>query len=680
MLDSCETRYKKNIDIHCRIPYYIVPVPGETPWARSMTTADSQFQFAPQTSTKSSRKRGMEEGSDLSQSTGTLQQTKRHETSTESTQPSQQNNEGNSAAAASSNFTSNHGQNDAATSETDALKNYFPFPDETEVPCLARFYSDEVSGLKVGDTIEVIGVLSVDPELTGEASMIGSANPQAGDTADDVDMRFAMANDKETMAKNPPASLVPRVQCVLWRHLAPTFPKLQPPLAHSKGTFVLNSGQERTPSSRGAEADKERKRAEVQLSVENQSVLSAVGQMSLRELTESTGCSVAELRNQAVQCLAALVGNDSLAAEYILFNIISRITSRTDTLVLGKAALNISGAPDESSDTPETIERAQEEQRRVREWQERQRHRNNAENTGLHEATHQTGQSQANGQPNQASGQQRTEVIPPAPADPTLPLIQGASTTGKRLAQCIGSFVPRSVILPMRLNNLNGLRFAPKKSYETNRLNAGVLQLPTGTHLLVDETVMHTGKLDETGVKNIQSLANVMNTATLKYDFEYHAADFPVDIPVMSLTAGRSLLPVDIRVHLSDTAQNNLKNNTVQVPSFGEQQLDALRKYFATVRMLSNNMTQETTKQIEEDMVGARQQNGESISQEYMHLWLSLAKLNAISHGEESLSVDRWRQTGELEKQRLARLPEESERPPAQPATIPPSPTSVRDA
>eukprot|EP01138_Halocafeteria_seosinensis_P010925 gb/GECG01011158.1/.p1 GENE.gb/GECG01011158.1/~~gb/GECG01011158.1/.p1 ORF type:complete len:794 (+),score=102.15 gb/GECG01011158.1/:1-2382(+) len=668
--------------LQSRVPYYLVPIPGEASWARSSTIADNQFSAPVADSpdqAKASRKRPMEqEDEDLSGSTGG-QGTKRLGANEEGLSSKRS---GDTRASAADNSTQPQGD-----SEIEALKSYYPLPDETELPCLVRFYCDEVTGLKVGDMVEVVGVLSVDPQLTGEASMIGSAYPQPGDTAEDIDMRFAMANDGEALAKNPPASLVPRVQCVVWRHLASTFPTLQPPMSSSTGTFALSAGQENDQvTKRGSEAEKQRKQKEIQISVENEKTLASTAHSSLSELTQSTGCSISELRAQLVQYFSTCIGDDPLAAEYILFNILSRITSRAEGMALGKTSVNLSGAPDESSDTPETIARAQEEQRRVREWQDHQRRSQQNEGSQSQQGSEQQGseqnptQGQSSHQQRSPSGQSNSSVIPPAPADPTLPLVDGGSTAGKRLAQCISNIVPRSIILPMRLNNLNGLRFNPKKSYETNRLNAGVLQLPAGSHLLVDETVMHTGKLDETGVKNIQALANVMNTASLKYDFEYHMVDFPVDIAVLSLTAGRSLLPVDIRLPLSEAAQNNLKNAAIRLPEFSEQQLTALRKYFATVRNIATNMSQDVTKQVEQDMVEARQQSGETISQEYMHCWLSLAKLNAISHGEETLSLERWKQTTQLERERQARLPQETERAPVQPATVPSSPAGVRDA
>lgn len=83
-----------------------------------------------------------------------------------------------------------------------------------------------------------------------------------------------------------------------------------------------------------------------------------------------------------------------------------------------------------------------------------------------------------------------------------------------------------------------------RKDYETNKLVSGLLQLAPHTHLVLDETHMQQGKLEANGVHAIQHLANLINNQQLKCDFQYYQIDYNVDIPVLVLSEGRSMLPV----------------------------------------------------------------------------------------------------------------------------------------
>ena len=51
----------------------------------------------------------------------------------------------------------------------------------------------------------------------------------------------------------------------------------------------------------------------------------------------------------------------------------------------------------------------------------------------------------------------------------------------------------------MTLEVMNGQRFCPRKDYSANRLLAGILQLSSGSLLMIDETELQTGQLDVTG-------------------------------------------------------------------------------------------------------------------------------------------------------------------------------------
>lgn len=54
-------------------------------------------------------------------------------------------------------------------------------------------------------------------------------------------------------------------------------------------------------------------------------------------------------------------------------------------------------------------------------------------------------------------------------------------------------------MLPLSIDMLNSKAFAPSKDYTREQLTAGRLQLADGTVLIIDETVMQAGQLNEIG-------------------------------------------------------------------------------------------------------------------------------------------------------------------------------------
>jgi hypothetical protein len=140
------------------------------------------------------------------------------------------------------------------------------------------------------------------------------------------------------------------------------------------------------------------------------------------------------------------------------------------------------------------------------------------------------------------------------------------------------------------------------QDYTLEKLAAGVLQLPHGTYVIVDETVMSEGKVltcgvplvcspgimlgdvqvDARGVLNLHALRNVcvngevglgivlrlwpeppfVDSVTfirlwfwqLMYDFQFYQMNMPVDLPVLIVSPAKSITPVDFVLPLSDAA------------------------------------------------------------------------------------------------------------------------------
>lgn len=64
-------------------------------------------------------------------------------------------------------------------------------------------------------------------------------------------------------------------------------------------------------------------------------------------------------------------------------------------------------------------------------------------------------------------------------------------------------------------------RFQPKKNYDTNSMEAGMMQMLDGTSLIIDETKLESGKFENNGVHNIKAIAELIEDQKVTYDFQY---------------------------------------------------------------------------------------------------------------------------------------------------------------
>ena len=105
------------------------------------------------------------------------------------------------------------------------------------------------------------------------------------------------------------------------------------------------------------------------------------------------------------------------------------------------------------------------------------------------------------------------------------------------------------------LDALSNVRFTPKKNYNTNLLEEGLLgTLVNGTVLLFDETQMNPGKIDNFGVENIKSLASLIENQNILMDFGYHSLELPISVPVIVLSDARTILKNTLHVPVTQAS------------------------------------------------------------------------------------------------------------------------------
>jgi len=238
------------------------------------------------------------------------------------------------------------------------------------------------------------------------------------------------------------------------------------------------------------------------------------------------------------------------------------------------------------------------------------------------------------------------------------PLAVGALSLGLRLARSAGpgecgaaaealagalaALAPRFSRRRLSVASLNAGDWAPRKELASNRLCPGALQLAAGTHMLVDETGMDEGRLEAAGVRSLAALRDVAQSQTLPIDFHFYTLPLAVDIPLLLLSRGASLVQAGAEVAVRAV-------RPPAPPSLSEAQLAPVRSHLAACRALPHCIGAEVAAAVEADLVAARAADP-GLDQSVFHRWLTLGRLLAASRGETELSAACWLEVREMER------------------------------
>ncbi|CAI5981883.1 unnamed protein product [Closterium sp. NIES-64] len=543
---------------------YCVPVPGEQPWARALRDGGREGRG----------NRGRGEGGSGGEEGGGAEKRGREEGDAElmgmdvetRVAPSEAGESkrqattavANTTAAAiptsSSNTMAQPGSTAAAGDAPPFVDLHFPLGPCASashgpplLPCIVKLYDSVESQVKLNQVVEFVGVVAPPSAPTVHTAHTAAAAPQDAATgagagtggSTGAAMEVEMMGGDMGMGACPsaclPSSQVLRLHCLTWRKLPHLF-------STDVGPTVAAAGS---------------------------------------------------IRAALLSRLAAALGGDRLAAEYLLLHLLSRVHTRIEPMPLGKLSLNLSGFPEPSSaSTP-------------------------------------------------------SPTPPPLSSSPPS-LSQAASPSLSALTSSLQTLLPATHTLPLSLDNLNSRRLTPHKDYTSDRLVSGVLQLPAGTHLTIDETALKPGRVAALGSQNLQALKELLEWQKVDYDFQYYKMEMQSDIPVLILSHATSrLLPADVSLPVRCTAPP-------QPVREDEPEVATWRRYIGCCRLLDHEIKEDMREQVERELVAARQ-GDPSLDSDTFHRWLTLARLAAASFGERELSRERWQAVRDLERAREAR-------------------------
>ena len=199
----------------------------------------------------------------------------------------------------------------------------FFFDQDLDICCLAKMYDSGHDTFRLNDVIEVVGVCTLDYS----SAAASAAEPQEGSLEYFLDPSLGMQFDVDLL---PPTSIAPRLHCITFRRIGSSFPLFQPLLSGGEGSGSSSS------SSNGKEVFGTVVRGAGVFAC--QEVSSPLSMFSSKSLD-----SVRSARAVLLSHLAATLSGDATAAEYMLLALLSRVVSRTETVLLGCFPLVISG-------------------------------------------------------------------------------------------------------------------------------------------------------------------------------------------------------------------------------------------------------------------------------------------------------------------------------------------------
>lgn len=231
----------------------------------------------------------------------------------------------------------------------------------------------------------------------------------------------------------------------------------------------------------------------------------------------------------------------------------------------------------------------------------------------------------------------------------------GLSAAGSVLVRTFQQLVPRVIGIPMSVDHLNRTPMVPAKDYTTNKLRAAPLQVAAGTHCILDESCMAEGQLVEQGIMNLQTFQSIATGQELDYDFQFYKMPMKTDIPMLVLSAKRSLLRDSLGTQLPLHATTAVGDVDALDAALAVSDLPAVRDYISRARVMDFELPEDIASAVETSIASYKKEATSSIDPAVFHRWLTMARLLAGSKGEAALTEDTWKAVMQMEHQREER-------------------------
>ncbi|KAK4521413.1 H(+)-transporting V0 sector ATPase subunit a [Mucor velutinosus] len=300
-----------------------------------------------------------------------------------------------------------------------------------------------------------------------------------------------------------------------------------------------------------------------------------------------------DIRNQLISYISSAVGGDDLVAEYILLQLLSRVTVKNRGLKIGHFTLNISGFP-----------------------------------------AHQT-----------------TE------ADKKTPLLTLNNPSSKALADALQNLSIHHVNLPLTIDGLNKTKFSPKSVSENLeagvlQLVDGTVLLVDET-VLDEGQLVDPGVRNFQALQNV--IQN--QTLTYEFPYSQYDFDTDISVLSLSssksMLANHCTIPLESTHSLEQNSAENLVQPSQETLDLFRRFIHA-GKYGSYD--ISEEVSEYIQNSFVEERKVATENKTELPSQEELMHRMNLARLAAASFGESNLTQERYDYVVDLDKKRTSRI------------------------
>lgn len=109
----------------------------------------------------------------------------------------------------------------------------------------------------------------------------------------------------------------------------------------------------------------------------------------------------------------------------------------------------------------------------------------------------------------------------------------------------INNIVHYAINIDVNIQNLNKSQFASRYDPNTDELVQGLLQTVDHTFITLNELKLEQGTLDQNGLKNYETVKNLITFQTFYYDYPYSKVEIFHDNPIIIYSQSKPLFDVD---------------------------------------------------------------------------------------------------------------------------------------
>lgn len=222
-----------------------------------------------------------------------------------------------------------------------------------------------------------------------------------------------------------------------------------------------------------------------------------------------------------------------------------------------------------------------------------------------------------------------------------------------RIEHALETLFPKRHTISLTRDELDSRNLVPFISPESGRLESGTLQLPSGTHVLVDETKW-SPELGSPSPKHhalLEHVSTFIHQQHVHYDLINYTLPYQVDCPTLVLSQGKSIFEISCAFPIQ------CQLDIPPPPHVPEETLNLWRAMIGYMRLAEwPGQSEQVLSAIEDDFVAIRGMGNDYLTPELFATWNALARASTISHGQDTLSEDVWANVKEMESLRLQRL------------------------